>query len=217
MNGVDSVGVNKSIDYMQKTQMEIKDKLNIAKNENSFSIALGDNVAATLSISSSGVAQAERAERESILKNSIVQLECGYKKFDLSDEEACILKSFRLEEYYGIRDKMKNEDSDSYNALLKAEKTAAQDSDSSATFKVYAKAYNWAYGDVFDRIHKENPNVDIYVRSQGTPENHNFQMRNSRISLVISTDEIKLLQSKKESDKDAQDALWNTILEKIRA
>ena len=88
MNGIDSVGVNKSIDYMQKTQMEIKDKLNIAKNENSFSIALGDNVAATLSISSSGVAQAERAERESILKNSIVQLECGYKKFDLSDEEA---------------------------------------------------------------------------------------------------------------------------------
>ncbi len=54
--------------------MEIKDKLNIAKNENSFSIALGDNVAATLSISSSGVAQAERAERESILKNSIVNL-----------------------------------------------------------------------------------------------------------------------------------------------
>ena len=30
MNGIDSVGVNKSIDYMQKTQMEIKDKLNIA-------------------------------------------------------------------------------------------------------------------------------------------------------------------------------------------
>ena len=32
MNGIDSVGVNKSIDYMQKMQMEIKDKLNIAKN-----------------------------------------------------------------------------------------------------------------------------------------------------------------------------------------
>ena len=74
------------------------------------------------------------------------------------------------------------------------------------------KVYNY-----LEDIHKENPNVDIYVRSQGTPENHNFQMRNSRISLVISTDEIKLLQSKKESDKDAQDALWNTILEKIRA
>ena len=54
MNGIDSVGVNKSIDYMQKTQMEIKDKLNIAKNENSFSITLSDNVAATLSIFSQG-------------------------------------------------------------------------------------------------------------------------------------------------------------------
>ena len=35
---------------------------------------------------------------------------------------------------------MKNEDSDSYKALLKTEKMAAQDSDPSATFKVYAKA-----------------------------------------------------------------------------
>ena len=216
MNGIDSVGVNKSGNYLQKMQMAIKDKLNVAKDEDSISNALGDNVAATLSISSSGIAQAERAEREAILKDSIVQLEGGYKRFELSDEETCILKSFRLEEYYGIRDRMKNEDSDAFNALLKAEKSAAQDPDPSETFKVYAKAYNWAYGDVFDRIHKENPDVDIYVRSPGTPENHNFQMRNNRTSLVISTDEIKLLQSKKESDKDAQETLWNTILEKIR-
>ena len=216
MNGIDSVGVNKSGDYLQKMQMAIKDKLNVAKDEDSISNALGDNVAATLSISSSGIAQVERAEREAILKNSIVQLEGGYKRFELSDEETCILKSFRLEEYYGIRDRMKNEDSDAFNALLKAEKSAAQDPDPSETFKVYAKAYNWAYGDVFDRIHKENPDVDIYVRSPGTPENHNFEMRNNRTSLVISTDEIKLLQSKKESDKDAQETLWNTILEKIR-
>ena len=46
---------------------------------------------------------------------------------------------------------------------LKAEESASQDPDPSATFKVYSKAYNWAYGDVFDRIHKENPDVDIYV------------------------------------------------------
>ena len=127
MNGIDSVGVNKSGDYLQKMQMAIKDKLNVAKDEDSISNALGDNVAATLSISSSGIAQAERAEREAILKNSIVQLEGGYKRFELSDEETCILKSFRLEEYYGIRDRMKNEDSDAFHALLKAEKSAAQD------------------------------------------------------------------------------------------
>ncbi len=37
----------------------------------------------------------------------------------------------------------------------------------------------------------------------------------SPVSIVISTDEIKLLQSKKDSDKKAQEELWNSILEKI--
>ena len=80
-----------------------------------------------------------------------------------------------------------------------------------------SKAYNWAYGDVFDRIHKENPEVDIYVRSPGTEENHNYQIRNNRTSLIISTDEIKLLQSRSGNDKKAQEELWNRILEKIRS
>ena len=59
---------------------------------------------------------------------------------------------------------MKDTDRTSYNDLLKAEQTADNDSDPSEKFKVYAKAYNWAYGDIFDRK-----------------------------LIVISTDEIKLL------------------------
>lgn len=174
-----------------------------------------DEISKTLSITSSGIQQGSRAERESIISESTVQLEGRNKIFDLTDEEACILKSFRLEEYFGIRERMKNEDINAYNELVKAEISADEKTDPSEKFKVYAKAYNWAYGDVFDRIHKENPNVDIYVKSPGTEENHNYQMRNDRKSIVLSTDEIKLLQSNKETDKDAQEELWNTILEKL--
>lgn len=112
---------------------------------------------------------------------------------------------------------MKNEDINAYNDLLKSEEIADKNSDPSEKFKVYAKAYNWAYGDVFDRIHKENPEVDIYVRLPGTEENHNYQIRNNRTSLIISTDEIKLLQSRSGNDKKAQEELWNRILEKIRS
>ena len=112
---------------------------------------------------------------------------------------------------------MKNEDINAYNDLLKSEEIADKNSDPSEKFKVYAKAYNWAYGDVFDRIHKENSEVDIYVRSPGTEKNHNYQMRNNRTSLIISTDEIKLLQSRNDNDKKEQEELWNRILERIRS
>ena len=215
MKGIDPVGINKSGYYLQGMQVSIKEKLNTAKQDGTISNAFDDNVAAALSISSSGATQAERAERESLIQQSIVQLEGGYKKFNLTDHEACILKSFRLEEYMDIRDKMKNEDPDAYNELLKADVAAKKNPDPSAQFKVYAKAYNWAYGDVFDRIHKENPEVDIYVKSAETPENYNYQMRNNRKAIVISTDDIKLLQSKRDADKKAQDELWKSILDKI--
>ena len=48
-----------------------------------------------------------------------------------------------------------------FQDFLKAEVVAKKDSDPSTQFKLYAKAYDWAYGDVFDRIHKENPDVDM--------------------------------------------------------
>ena len=217
MNGINAINIGKSGEFLQGVQTTIKEKLNTALDDGAISNAFDDEVAATLSISSSGVAQASRAEREDIIRQSIVQLDGGYRKFNLTDEEACILKSFRLEEYYDIRNRMKNEDINAYNDLVKSEEIADKNSDPSEKFKVYAKAYNWAYGDVFDSIHKENSDVDIYVRSPGTEENHNYQMRNNRISLIISTDEIKLLQSKNDNDKKAHEELWNKILEKIRS
>ncbi len=215
MNGINPINNSKSGEYLQGLQKTIKEKLNNAIEEGAVSGAFGDGAAATLSISSSGIAQADRAEREAILQQSIVQLEGGYRKFNLTDEEACILKSFRPEEYYDIRSRMKNEDVNAYNDLLRSEGNAGKAPAPSEQSKVYAKAYNWAYGDVFDRIHKENPDVDIYVRSPGMGEDHNYQMRNNRTSLVISTDEIKLLQSVKDSDEKAREELWNRILEKI--
>lgn len=216
MNCINSINKSKSGEYLQGLQETIKEKLNNTIEEGAVYDAFGDGAAATLSISSSGMAQADRAEREAILQQSIVQLDGGYRKFNLTDEEACILKSFRLEEYYDIRSRMKNMDVNAYNDLLRSEEKAQKNHDPSEQFKVYAKAYNWAYGDVFDRIHKENPDVDIYVKSSGMPEDHNYQMRKNRTSLILSTDEIRLLQSKKESDKQAQEELWNKILEKIR-
>lgn len=214
MSGINPVNT-KSGSFLQEIQVTMKEKLNSAKDEGIISNDFDDGAAATLSISSSGIAQADRAEREAILQQSIVQLDGGYKKFNLTDEEACILKSFRLEEYYNIRSRMKNDDPVSYNSLLQAEKVADSKNDPSEKFKVYAHAYDWAYGDIFDRIHEVNPEADIYVKSSGTPDNHNYQMSNNRKSIVISTDEIKLLQSKQEEDKEAQEMLWNSILEKI--
>ncbi len=182
-----------------------------------ISDAFDADVSKTLSVTSSGIKQSDRTEKEEIIAKSTVELSGAYTKFNLSDSEACILKSFRLEEYYDIRGRMKNEDSDSYNNLQKEEEAANKNPDPSAKFKVYAKAYNWAYGDIFDKIHKENPEVDIYVKSAGTPESHNYQMRNNRTSIILSTDEIKLLQSDKDTDKDDRDKLWNSILEIIKA
>ena len=215
MNGMNPIN-SKPGDFIQGIQTTIKEKLDEVKEEGNISDVFNNDVAATLSISPSGIAQASRAERESILQKSIVQLDGGYRKFNLIDEVACILKSFRLEEYYDIRSRMKDKDISAYKDLLKSEEISDKNSDPSEKFKVYAKAYNWAYGDVFDRIHKENPDVDIYVKSSGMPENHNYQMRNNRTSLIISTDEIRLLQSDKEYDRKAQDEVWNRILEKIR-
>ena len=99
MSGINAVNNGKSGEFLQGIQTTIKEKLNNAIEEGAFSNAFDEGVAATLSISSSGIAQASRAEREDIIRQSIVQLDGGYRKFNLTEEEACILKSFRVEEY----------------------------------------------------------------------------------------------------------------------
>lgn len=135
MSGINAINNGISGEILQGIQTTIKEKLNNAIEEGAVSNAFDDGVAATLSISSSGIAQASRAERETILQQSIVQLDGGYRKFNLTDEEACILKSFRLEEYYDIRNRMKNEDINAYNDLLKSEEIADKNSDPSESLK----------------------------------------------------------------------------------
>ena len=220
-NTADETG-NKVMDKMsrEETLKAMKD-ISMQYGENAIVEFSGDGLAA-LAEFKKGMAfelteeqKAERAEREASFQKSIVQLE-GLYKFNLTDEEACLMKSFRLEEYYSIRERMKEEAPKAYNELLKASDEADVKHDPSAKFKVFASAYNWAYGDVFDRIHKENPDVDIYVKSAGTSENHNYRMNKNRKSIIITTDEIKLLQSKREADRQKQDELWRTIQKRIQ-
>ena len=61
MNGINAVNNSKSGEYLQGIQTTIKEKLNNAIEEGAISNAFDDGVAATLSISSSGIAQANRA------------------------------------------------------------------------------------------------------------------------------------------------------------
>ena len=158
--------------------------------------------------------KAERAEKEELFQKSIVQLESPYK-IKMSREESCIMRSFQLDEYYSIQERMKEEDPNAYNALRKANEEADKNHDTSAKFRALASAYTWAYGDAFDKIHKVEPDVDIYIKSASTPENHDYRFTNNRKSIVLSTDELKLLQSTKSQDADAQKKLWDSIMEKI--
>lgn len=107
---------------------------------------------------------------------------------------------------------MKEEEPNAYHALRKANEEADKNHDTSAKFRALASAYTWAYGDAFDKIHKVEPDVDIYIKSVSTPENYDYQFTNNRKSIVLSTDELKLLQSTKSQDADAQKncgiALW---------
>ena len=158
--------------------------------------------------------KAERASKEELFQKSIVQLESPYR-IKINREESCIMRSFRLDEYYSIQERMKKEDPDAYNALCQANEEADKNHDTSAKFRALASAYSWAYGDAFDKIHKVEPEVDIYIKSASTPENHDYQFTNNRKSIVLTTDELKLLQSTKSKDADAQKKLWDSIMEKI--
>ena len=75
--------------------------------------------------------KAERAEKEELFQKSIVQLESPYK-IKISREESCIMRSFRLDEYYSIQERMKKENPDAYHALRKANEEADKNHDTSA-------------------------------------------------------------------------------------
>ena len=70
-------------------------------------------------------------------------------------------------------------------------------------------------GDIFDKIHEKEPDVDIYVKSASTPKDHNYNFINGAKNLVISTDELKLLQSQNPKDAEKQEKLWLDIFDRI--
>ena len=160
----------------------------------------------------------QKAEREAKIKafqESIVYYEESPFKINITREEGNIMRSFEPEEYTSIIERMKKDDPDTYAKHKAALDEAKANGDTSTVFREYAGAYKWAYGDVFDKIHEKEPDVDIYVKSASTPKDHNYNFINGAKNLVISTDELKLLQSQNPKDAEKQEKLWLDIFDRI--
>ena len=160
----------------------------------------------------------QKAEREAKIKafqESIVYYEESPFKINITREEGNIMRSFEPEEYTSIIERMKKDDPDTYAKHKAALDEAKANGDTSTVFREYAGAYKWAYGDIFDKIHEKEPDVDIYVKSASTPKDHNYNFINGAKNLVISTDELKLLQSQNPKDDEKQEKLWLDIFDRI--
>ena len=160
----------------------------------------------------------QKAEREAKIKafqESIVYYEESPFKINITREEGNIMRSFEPEEYTSIIERMKKDDPDTYAKHKAALDEAKANGDTSTVFREYAGAYKWAYGDIFDKIHEKEPDVDIYVKSASTPKDHNYNFINGAKNLVISTDELKLLQSQNPKDAQKQEKLWLDIFDRI--
>lgn len=160
----------------------------------------------------------QKAEREAKIKafqESIVYYEESPFKINITREEGNIMRSFEPEEYTSIIERMKKDDPDTYAKHKVALDEAKANGDTSTVFREYAGAYKWAYGDIFDKIHEKEPDVDIYVKSASTPKDHNYNFINGAKNLVISTDELKLLQSQNPKDAEKQEKLWLDIFDRI--
>ena len=125
------------------------------------------------------------------------------------------MMSFEPEEYSSIIERMKKDAPDTYAKHRTALEEARANGDTSGVFREYAGAYKWAYGDIFDKIHEKEPDVDIYIKSASTTKDHDYHFINNSKRLVISTDEMKLLQSKNPKDADKQEKLWLDIFDRI--
>ena len=141
-------------------------------------------------------------------------------KLDLSREESNLLTGFRLEEYVELTEQMKRSDPEAYRLHIKRLQEAENSGDISARVRERVSPYIWAYGDILDMLHKSNPDLDVFIRSAGTPENFEFRSeydkKNNRQYVIISTAEIRLLQSKNSNDKKRQDKLWSEIMNRIK-
>lgn len=160
----------------------------------------------------------QKAEREAKIKafqESIVYYEESPFKINITRDERNIMMSFEPEEYSSIIERMKKDAPDTYAKHRTALEEARANGDTSGVFREYAGAYKWAYGDIFDKIHEKEPDADIYIKSASTTKDHDYHFINNSKRLVISTDEMKLLQSKNPKDADKQEKLWIDIFDRI--
>lgn len=160
----------------------------------------------------------QKAEREAKIKafqESIVYYEESPFKINITRDERNIMMSFEPEEYSSIIERMKKDAPQNYAKHKTALEEARANGDTSGVFREYAGAYKWAYGDIFDKIHEKEPDADIYIKSASTTKDHDYHFINNSKRLVISTDEMKLLQSKNPKDADKQEKLWTDIFDRI--
>ncbi|MBD5462152.1 MAG: hypothetical protein HDR24_03695 [Lachnospiraceae bacterium] len=139
----------------------------------------------------------------------------GLRAWKLTNEESNLLRGFRLEEYVELTERMKKSDPEAYRLHKKRLQDAEDSGDTGAEMRERVSPYIWAYGDILDLLHKENPDLDIFIRSAGTPKDFEFRSayhkKNNRPYLIISTNEIRQLQSNGLKDK-----LWNDIRARIK-
>lgn len=159
--------------------------------------------------------KAEREAKIKALQESIVYYEESPFKINITRDERNIMMSFEPEEYSSIIERMKKDAPDTYAKHRTALEEARANGDTSGVFREYAGAYKWAYGDIFDKIHEKEPDADIYIKSASTTKDHDYHFINNSKRLVISTDEMKLLQSKNPKDADKQEKLWIDIFDRI--
>ena len=160
----------------------------------------------------------QKAAREAKIKafqESIVYYEESPFKINITREERNIMMSFEPEEYSSIIERMKKDAPQNYAKHKTALEEARANGDTSGVFREYAGAYKWAYGDIFDKIHEKEPDADIYIKSASTTKDHDYHFINNAKSLVISTNELKLLQSNNPKDSEKQEKLWLDIFDRI--
>ncbi len=160
----------------------------------------------------------QKAEREAKVKafqDSIVYYEESPFKINITRDERNIMMSFEPEEYTSIIERMKKDAPEVYSKHKTTLDEARANGDTSGVFREYAGAYKWAYGDIFDKIHEKEPDVDIYIKSASTTKDQDYHFINNSKRLVISTNELKLLQSKNSKDSENQEKLWLDIFDRI--
>lgn len=218
--------IKKSLDELQELKKslgrgEVKEyKLEAVSDEEAQGLKdkMRSYIGANGKIAVPEMTEEQKAEREAKIKafqDSIVYYEESPFKINITRDERNIMMSFEPEEYTSIIERMQKDEPETYAKHKKALDEAKANGDTSGVFREYAGAYKWAYGDIFDKIHEKEPDVDIYIKSASTTKDHDYHFINNSKRLVISTEELKLLQSKNPKDAENQEKLWMDIFDRI--